>query len=142
MNYLTYLTLALTLAVGSQATTCVPASGSKKTVCNSLSSGGLANLNLLGCSNIDISPSLNILKRMPVNLRHAARHSKETDNTSLCSDMSKAGLINLSVLGCSDTTLSPTLDILQKRGLEHYPVAQQKSICASLSGAKFINRGE
>lgn len=111
----------------------------KDSICKALSLGGLINVALLGCADIDISPDVDILrKRNAICARfaeeglharglgcegsHLEARAAEVDverRWSSCSALSKAGLLNLSLLGCSDVDVSPDVDIL-KRGECHY----------------------
>lgn len=102
-----------------------------------LSSSGLANLHLLGCSEIDISPTISILKRdHPESLCNGQfgdlptfgcgavgqLQDRADDREVLCESFSKANLVNLAVLGCSKTKINPTINILKRN-----------EICSSLA---------
>ncbi len=52
------------------------------------------------------------------NPTEASLHKRRAaERRDLCSDLSEAGLINISLLGCSETEISPSISILRRRGL-------------------------
>ncbi|KDN50376.1 hypothetical protein K437DRAFT_65561 [Tilletiaria anomala UBC 951] len=139
---------------------CIPSPATKTEACSALAEAGLINLGLLNCAQVDISPTVNILKRDDLAAERRTHQCKESSDAT-CQVLSKAGLVNLSLLGCLDLKFDPTINIGQQLlpGIENVvatlggsggesggadqicvpPASTKKEACSSLSQAGLVN---
>ncbi|KAK0533905.1 hypothetical protein OC835_000275 [Tilletia horrida] len=113
MKFAAPATIAL-IAVGSASAAVTPA---PKNVCSILQKASLINLDLLGCSNVDIS----ILGSSKITKKQA------------CKSLQQGGLVNLDVLGCSNADL----DILSDDGT----TAVGKTTCSAGPTCSLLQKG-
>ncbi|CAD6907026.1 unnamed protein product [Tilletia laevis] len=138
MKTFTTATLLVASAVAANAA-CTP---TKSDACNSISSGGLLNLGLLGCSDFKVNPVIDIFRRSDesseefvarAEMERALTSAKKTD---ACKSLSSAGFLNLNLFGCSKFDVSPKVHIFRRDGTAGTPGSAGSAGSAGSPGVK------